>query len=191
MVKLVDNIEDAKCITHGAKFHADDIFCTVILDEIISEMTLIRLLKFPEDYENVDNKIIYDIGYGKFDHHQKGGNGERENGVKYASFGLIWKAFGLEYLRKINVSSTIEKLVWEYLDTDFVQMIDSIDNGQLDKSVVSIPLSTVSDVIDYYNPNWNEEKTYNDGFLEAFEIAKKIWEQKVNSVVCKLQAKLM
>lgn len=189
MFKFVENIEEAKCITHGAKFHADDVFCTVILDKIVEGNTLIRVLEVPEEYKIRKDKIIYDIGWGELDHHQKGGNGERENGIRYAAFGLIWKKYGIEYLRKIGIDEEMINLVWKYLDTEFVQLVDSIDNGQIDKGAIDIPLVTVSDVIDYYNPNWNEEKSYNDGFAEAYIIAEKIWKQKVNSVFCKLQAK--
>ena len=43
-----------------------------------------------------------DIGWrsdpatGDFDHHQRGGAGERPNGIRYASFGLVWRAFGAQ-----------------------------------------------------------------------------------------------
>ena len=30
----------------------------------------------------------YDPDAGRFDHHQRGGAGERENGIPYSSFGL-------------------------------------------------------------------------------------------------------
>ena len=189
MFEFVENIEDANCITHGAKFHADDVFSTVILEKIIPDMKLIRVLEVPEQYKSKDNVLVYDIGWGVFDHHQKGGNGQRENGVKYAAFGLIWKRFGIEYLKSFNLDPKNTNLVWEYLDKEFVQLIDSIDNGQLDTSSVSIPIVTVSDVIGYYNPNWNEDKSYNQGFKEAFVMAEKIWNQKVNAVISKVQAK--
>ena len=50
--------------------------------------------------ESIANKLVYDIGGGEFDHHQAGGNGQRDNGVKYASCGLIWKSYGKKYLEK-------------------------------------------------------------------------------------------
>ncbi len=45
--------------------------------------------------------IVIDVGgeynadTGRFDHHQRGGAGERENGIPYSSFGLIWQKYGL------------------------------------------------------------------------------------------------
>lgn len=189
MFEFVEKIEDANCITHGAKFHADDVFSTVIMDTIIDNMKLIRILDVPEEYKNRTDKIIYDIGWGELDHHQKGGNGKRENGVRYASFGLIWKKYGREYLRKIGLQISYIELVWEYLDNEFVQLVDSIDNGQLDSSSIEIPLVTVSDVVDFYNPNWNEDKEYDECFRQAYIIAEQIWNQKVKSIISKVVAK--
>ncbi len=189
MFELVDSIEKANCITHGAKFHADDVFSTVIMEKLVENLKLIRVLEIPEEYKNKKDIFIYDIGYGELDHHQKGGNGERENGIKYAAFGLIWKKYGHEYLEKINVKRENINLIWESLDREFVQSIDSIDNGQLEFSNIEIPVVTVSNIIGVYNPNWNEEKTFDEGFKEAFEIAKKIWNRKLNSVISKIDAK--
>lgn len=186
MFKLVDKIEEANCITHGAKFHADDVFSAVIMSKVIDDMKLIRVLDVPD---NQKSKMIFDIGAGEFDHHQKGGNGERSNGIKYAAFGLLWKKFGREYLKKIGAKEEFIDLAWELLDSEFVQFVDSIDNGQLNLDKIEIPVVTVSDIIGNYNPNWNEEKDYDKCFVEAFEIAEKIWNQKVNSVLSKLEAK--
>ncbi len=47
--------------------------------------------KIPEDYEG----IVFDIGRGQYDHHQRDSR-VRENGVPYAAFGLLWEKFGPE-----------------------------------------------------------------------------------------------
>lgn len=189
MVELVEKIEEANCITHGAKFHADDVFSTVIMNEIIDNMKLVRVLDVPEEYKHKENIFIYDIGCGKYDHHQKGGNGQRENGIRYASFGLIWKSFGRDYLKKIKVEEINIDWVWKYLDDEFVQLVDSIDNGQLNNTNAEIPIVTVSDIIGYFNPNWNEEKSYNDSFMEAYNVAETIWNKKVKLAIAKSEAK--
>ena len=46
-----------------------------------------------------------------------GGNGQRDNGVKYASCGLIWKSYGKKYLEKCNVKKELQKalLVADYV----------------------------------------------------------------------------
>lgn len=186
MFKLVKNIEEANCITHGAKFHADDIFSTVIMSTVMDDLKVIRLLEIPEGQEN---KLIFDIGAGEFDHHQKGGNGERENGIKYAAFGLLWKKFGKDYLKKIGANLELIDLAWNRLDVEFVQFIDSIDNGQLNFDKIEIPVVTISDVLNDYNPTWNEESDYDKCFVEAVFVAENIWNKKVKSVLSKLEAK--
>lgn len=186
MFKFVENIDDANCITHGAKFHADDIFSTVIMSKIIDDMKLIRVIEVPD---GVCDKLIYDIGFGEFDHHQKGGNGERENGIRYASFGLIWRKFGKEYLKKCCAKDNIIELAWKMLDEEFVQFIDSMDNGQLSLESIEIPVANISSIIELYNPKWNEEKDYNKCFMKAYEVAENIWSEKVKSVLRKLDAK--
>lgn len=186
MFKLVKNIEEANCITHGAKFHADDIFSTVLMSYVYDDLKVIRVLEIPEGQQD---KLIFDIGAGEFDHHQKGGNGQRENGIKYAAFGLLWKKFGKEYLKKIGTKLDIIDLAWNRLDVEFVQFIDSIDNGQLNFDTIDIPVVTISDVLNDYNPNWNETNDYDTCFIEAFEVAEKIWNKKVKSVLSKLEAK--
>ena len=115
-IKLTKNLNEANLITHSGTFHADEIFATLILSKIIPEITLIRI---PELREKVnENVIVYDIGGGKFDHHQFGGNGKRQNGVKYAACGLIWKEFGKELLSKYKVTKV--DYTWNYIDKNLI-----------------------------------------------------------------------
>ena len=95
---ISNNIKEADLITHSGTFHSDDIFSTVILKNILDK-ECIKICRINDIEEEIDS-IVYDIGGGKYDHHQPGGNGERENGIKYSSFGLIWKDFGKVFLEK-------------------------------------------------------------------------------------------
>ena len=79
--------KDAKAFTHGGKFHADDVFSAALLLYLNPEITITRGNKVPEDYDG----IVFDIGRGEFDHHQKDSR-VRENGVPYAAFGLLLRA---------------------------------------------------------------------------------------------------
>ena len=127
MINIVRNLDNANFVTHAGKFHADEIFATILLEEIYGVINLIRL---PEvDGLNLDNKFVYDIGGGEFDHHQVGGNGQRNSGIKYAAFGLVWKAFGRKFLEQKN-SNNIEDCFYMF-DKNFVQFIDAGDNGQI------------------------------------------------------------
>ena len=93
MIKTTINPESANACTHGGIFHADEVVASVILAKYhamyfeSNEFVVCRTFKVPEDLN--PDAIVYDIGGGQFDHHQRGGNGCRENGVPYSSAGLI------------------------------------------------------------------------------------------------------
>lgn len=185
MIKIVKNIEDAGFVTHAGKFHADEVFATILLEKIYDEINLIRL---PEvDGINLNKKFVYDIGGGKFDHHQIGGNGQRNSGIKYAAFGLVWKEFGRKYLQKKQVNNIEE--CFNMFDKNFVQFIDAGDNGQIKYENIDINLVTLSDIIEGFNPNWNEDTDPDEKFTEALQIAKKVFDNKIESTISKCNAK--
>lgn len=68
-IELTDNIKEAKFITHSGKFHVDDVISTIFLSKIFDKVVLIRIPSI--DNKNITDKIVYDIGGGEFDHHQK------------------------------------------------------------------------------------------------------------------------
>ena len=100
-IQLTTQIDEANCITHSGRFHVDDVISTIFLSKIIDSVILARVLTISN--KDVKDKIVYDIGLGEFDHHQKNRNGQRDNGIFYSSIGLLWKKFGKEYLKKIGV----------------------------------------------------------------------------------------
>ena len=55
-----------KGFTHGSKFHSDDVFATAFLKILNPDIQIERGFEVPEDFDG----IVYDIGRGKFDHHQ-------------------------------------------------------------------------------------------------------------------------
>lgn len=185
MITLVNDLNEANFITHAGKFHADEVFGTILLEKMFNDIRLIRL---PE-VDNIDlqNKIVYDIGGGEFDHHQIGGNGQRESGIKYAAFGLLWKKFGREYLKKLNVVDIEE--CFRLFDKNFVQFVDAGDNDQIKYENIDIKLVTLSDIIEGFNPNWNEDVDVNEKFYKALDIAKIIFDNKIESTISKCAAK--
>lgn len=85
--------KNAKAFTHSGKFHADDVFSYALLLYLNPEITITRGNKVPKDFDG----IVFDIGRGKYDHHQRDSR-IRENGVPYAAFGLLWEELGAEIL---------------------------------------------------------------------------------------------
>jgi uncharacterized UPF0160 family protein len=78
----------------------------------------------------VDVGLRDDPATGDFDHHQKGGAGERPNGIPYASFGLVWRHHGPALCGG-------DPRVVASVDGRLVQGVDAIDTGfSLSKPVI-------------------------------------------------------
>ena len=71
----------------------DDIFSSALLLYLNPEIQITRGNQVPEEYDG----IVFDIGRGAYDHHQKDSR-VRENGIPYAAFGLLWEELGTEIL---------------------------------------------------------------------------------------------
>ncbi|MDB4837914.1 MYG1 family protein [Marinomonas sp.] len=112
----------------------------------------------------VDVGGIYDAEKGRFDHHQKGGAGARENGIPFSSFGLIWQKFGLEICAG-------NKEVAHSLDKNLVSTIDAIDCGHVEGVATGVSLSQT---ISMFNPTWQEESNYDACFDEAVAFASRV-----------------
>lgn len=181
-MKMTTNINEATAITHGGTFHSDEILATVILKKVLGDITICRTFKVPEELAN--DVIVYDIGFGKYDHHQKGGNGFRENGVPYAAVGLIWKDFG----RQIVANTCNPDLVWNLIDRDLIQGIDAVDNGKMPKAEYPAQAMTFSQTISGFNPNWDSEMSGDDAFAKAVEFAEIVFDNVLANAISKAKA---
>lgn len=158
--------------THNNGFHADDVFAVATLELVFGELQIVRTRD--KDLINgadivVDVGLIHDEEKMRFDHHQEGGAGSRENSVPYASFGLVWKSFG----ERVCGSKELAEIV----DKGIVCAIDAIDNG----FSLMIPkfeyLSdySISSVIGSMNPTFLEKDISPDSiFPKAVSLAKEI-----------------
>ena len=186
-ILITKNIEEADLITHNGTFHADEVFSTVLLSRILNKETL-KIYRTSNVKGNMKG-LVYDVGFGKFDHHQPGGNGERENGIKYSSFGLVWKEFGKQYLKELGIKNNEE--VWNMIDKKIVQNIDAIDNGQLGKlTQFDFEIVTLPNLIAMYNSNWDDEQENQDeNFLRAVQFANTVFDRFIISASSKIKAK--
>ena len=142
-------MQDATAFTHGGKFHADDVFSSALLLYFNPEITITRGNKVPEDFEG----IIFDIGRGKYDHHQRDSR-IRENGIPYAAFGLLWEELGKEILG--------EELAAKF-DESFIQPLDNNDNTGEKNELATL--------IGNFYPSWDIEHGENEAFLKAVQTA--------------------
>ena len=158
MNQLLNEIrkKDAKAFTHGGKFHADDVFSAALLLYLNPEIQISRGNQVPEDFDG----IVFDIGRGAYDHHQKDSR-IRENGVPYAAFGLLWEALGAEILG--------EELALSF-DETFVQPLDNNDNTGEKNELASL--------IGNFNPAWDAEGGTDEAFFQAVSVAGIILENK-------------
>ncbi|MGY8875905.1 MAG: MYG1 family protein, partial [Pseudoalteromonas sp.] len=99
-----------------------------------------------------------------FDHHQRGGAGERENGIPFSSFGLVWKKYGLALCDD-------NQAVADRVDSGLVSTIDAIDCGHVEGVSKGISLSQT---ISMFNPTWEEESNFDTCFDEAVEFAARM-----------------
>ena len=143
--------KDASAFTHSGKFHADDVFSSALLLYLNPEITITR-----DDFDG----IVFDIGRGRYDHHQKDSR-IRENGISYAAFGLLWEDLGCEILG--------DELA-EKFDEAFVQPLDNNDNTGEKNELASL--------IGSFNPSWDENGRTDEAFFRAVSVAGMILENK-------------
>ena len=148
--------KDASAFTHSGKFHADDVFSSALLLYLNPEITITRENKVPDDFDG----IVFDIGRGRYDHHQKDSR-IRENGIPYAAFGLLWEDLGCEILG--------DELA-EKFDEAFVQPLDNNDNTGEKNELASL--------IGSFNPSWDENGGTDEAFFRAVSVAGMILENK-------------
>ena len=127
---------NAKAFTHSGKFHADDVFSSALLLYLNPQITITRGNRVPEEYDG----IVFDIGRGRYDHHQRDSR-VRENGVPYAAFGLLWEELGGEIL-----GGTLA----QRFDEEFVQPLDNNDNTGEKNELATL--------IGNFNPVWDAQK---------------------------------
>ena len=175
MVRIVDSIEDANCITHNGTMHADEVFATAFLDLYLGNVSVLRTSSVNWDIVP-DGILVYDVGRREFDHHQLDAL-KRESSIPYSSIGLLWRKFGKDFLIKNNYEN-VEQMFIE-LDKDLIEAIDADDNGVFPKIEANYKVKTLSNVIKLFNPAYASSQNESDQFIKAVNFAKKIFEEEL------------
>lgn len=170
------NEKKIKIVTHSGNFHTDEVFACAVL--FILNNGNIEIVRSRDPIVWATGEYVVDVGgehdpsRGLFDHHQEGGAGARPNGIPYSSFGLVWKEFG----EKVTGSLFVARLI----DKRMVQPIDAGDNGYETFGVRGdVAPYILQDVISVFRPGWNEDRTTDDGFFEAFSFAVKLLTREI------------
>lgn len=147
-----------RALTHAGVFHADDVFTAALLRILNPDIAIERSNQVPDAYEG----LVFDIGGGEFDHHA-GTMQYRENGVPYASFGLVWRHFGTLLLCEEDAAA---------FDQQLVQLIDLTDNmGQP---------NPLSQAISDFNPEGFSNLTgFDEAFARAVNFAQGVLERRI------------
>lgn len=171
-----------KLVTHNGKFHTDDVLAAAILSIYLKQKgESFEFIRTRDEAVIDSGDIVFDIGNSydptknRFDHHQKGRAGERENGIPYAACGLVWRQFGLELCSNENV--------WLSVDQRLVQAIDASDNGISTETLIfeGVKKFSFGSVIDCYLPVEDEASLvdFDKGFLKAVEFAEFVLDSTV------------
>lgn len=169
--------------THDGSFHADEVFAVAALRLAEPGVEVVRS-RDPAVLAGCDLRVDVglrnDPGTGDFDHHQKGGAGERPNGIRLASFGLVWRAFGERACGDAAAAVRVDAIL--------VQPVDANDSGQTLAAEALFPgvrAMTVSHAIAAFNPPWDAEgdrnAIENERFTEAVAFATGILEREIAS----------
>lgn len=129
--------------THDGTFHADETIACAILSYLYDHCEVIRS-RDPKLLETAD--LIIDVSGinddKHFDHHSNEFNLSRDNGIHYATAGLMWLKFGRPYLERIahehfseleqaEFTDAIFTAAQTRIDQEIMYGVDLNDNGQL------------------------------------------------------------
>lgn len=130
--------------THAGSFHADDVFSAAFIQMIADKQNCIIPIHRVFSTEGIaSDALVFDIGGGTYDHHQPDAV-YRENGNKYAAFGLLWRDFAYILCSR--------KEVEEGIDSYFIQPLDLSDNYGYENSV--------AEIVRNFNFTWLEKEEY-------------------------------
>ena len=165
-------------VTHPGGFHADDLFATAVLDILLDGHVKIIRTRDSEIIKKGD--FIYDVGgiydpdKNRFDHHQKEGSGQRENGIPYASFGLVWKKYGEQICGSKEIADKVNQKI--------VLPIDANDSGvDISKPIFqNVSPYTVDSIFLSEIPTWKEDSNkINKIFIRQVKQAVKLLKREI------------
>jgi uncharacterized UPF0160 family protein len=154
--------------THNGSFHADEVFAIAALGLADGSIEVVRTRDrdaLAQADLRVDVGFRDDVETGDFDHHQRDFDRARDNGVRYASFGLVWREFGARVCDG-------DQEVADAVDETLVQPVDANDTGQqLTQALIDgVRPMTINSIIGGFNAGWDEDLT-SEQERERFDAA--------------------
>jgi uncharacterized UPF0160 family protein len=166
-----------KFVTHDGPFHADDVMGAAILQLAFKgeEYEIKRTRNVPT-IERAD--VVFDVGTEhtprrrRFDHHQRGGAGKRNNGVPYAAAGLLWAHYGARVCGGHLIADIVDRVL--------IQPIDAADCGVKlftggTQQFEGVAAYSFSRSVSAFNPSWDDdEQDFDNCFFDAVDFARSV-----------------
>lgn len=169
-------------VTHSGRFHADEVFAIAMM-LMIKDFEIIRSRE-----EDVIAKAewVLDVGgeyepvRGRFDHHQNSFTKSRENGVPFATAGLIWEYFGPEILASKGLKGDYElAYATTWVDEKLIVDIDAVDNGLYTED----PRPSVSMLIGMMNASSDDADIQYAAFMKAVGFCDEILNNLIKGAI--------
>jgi uncharacterized UPF0160 family protein len=176
--------------THDGSFHADEVFAIATLqllgEDPAGAPASLELVRTRDRDLIAGADLRIDVGFrddpatGDFDHHQRNFDRARPNGVRYASFGLVWREYGARVCGG-------DEQVAAAVDATLVQSVDAADSGQRLAELIidDVHPMTVGGVIGGLNGRWDETLTPVEErvrFDQALELARGVLAREIAAV---------
>ncbi|PWR01221.1 metal-dependent hydrolase [Meridianimarinicoccus roseus] len=166
-------------VTHDGGFHADELLSSVILTQLFPDAEIVRTRDAGWTAPGA-GKVVYDVGRAYdpearvFDHHQRPAP-LRDDGQPLSAFGLIWRHYGRDYLRALDVPEADLDALHASFERSFVLPIDLVDNGVMDPGVAGAlaPL-TLPELLESLKPVFDNRSpgAADRAFADALPIAR-------------------
>ena len=158
----IEKIQDG--YTHDGCFHADDVIATALLLSLNPKIKIHRVSTVKKSVKRRKKNIVYDIGFGQYDHHQENRR-INDYGYPYSAFGLLWEDYGRDLLVKKGFKK-VDEAFYKFRES-IVSKVDQGDNcGYND-----VMGFTENYKIKQFNASWYELKPRRKNQEKQFEKA--------------------
>lgn len=173
-------------VTHSGRFHADEVFA-VSMVLMVEEHEVVR----SREQEVIDEgDIVLDVGAEydpatlRFDHHQNSFTRERDEGIPFATAGLVWEYFATRIFESKGLTDPDQiAYATKWVDDKLIKDIDAVDNGMY----LEDPRPSVSMVIGLMNKSSDEPEEQEAAFKKAVDFTSDIMNNIVDSAVSEAQ----
>lgn len=173
-------------VTHSGRFHADEVFATSMV-LMVEQHDVIRSR---EQVVIDEATIVLDVGAEydpqrlRFDHHQNSFTRTREDGIPFATAGLVWEFYAQQIFAKFELTDA-EQVAYatKWVDDKLIKDIDAVDNGMF----LEDPRPSVSMIIGIMNESSDEPEKQLAAFHKAVAFTSDIMQNLVESAVKEAQ----